>query len=452
MNNKFKKLLLASSISAICFSVQAKDNLQNPLVTESKVIEQSTTTEAPMQKEVPQKAQKVKTRTKVVKYEEMPLDGQMSVDPNKIPDDALKTLSEKDKAFLNYEDHSKDNGQKVLGPVKEAPAITAAQAEDPNKVILTKAQLEFIGKNLPGTNQDRVRDKQKINDLERELKTLQTQVKSLKESQAVIPSVPAKVLTKNVPSYKAENNRTVKAGNNEVVVTPGVNQILQIAIGHTNRIVTPFNHPQVSSSVLTGGPDGEVKIKDNVVYVSTSKDYPLSMFITEKGQENVSISLTLLPKKIPSRELVISLNNANLQMRYGSEEAEAWETSQPYVTTIKKTLKEIALQKIPSGYQLSDIPRDYPIPRCSINGFKIDFKKGQLIAGSKLHYVVGKVTNISKETLEFKEQTCADYDTAAIALYPLTMFEPGQSSEIYVVKRAPGKQELQQIRKSVLAK
>ena len=452
MNNKFKKLLLASSISAICFSVQAKDNLQNPLVTESKVIEQSTTTEAPMQKEVPQKAQKLKTRTKVVKYEEMPLDGQMSVDPNKIPDDALKTLSEKDIAFLNYEDHSKDNGQKVLGPVKEAPAITAAQAEDPNKVILTKAQLEFIGKNLPGTNQDRVRDKQKINDLERELKTLQTQVKSLKESQAVIPSVPAKVLTKNVPSYKAENNRTVKAGNNEVVVTPGVNQILQIAIGHTNRIVTPFNHPQVSSSVLTGGPDGEVKIKDNVVYVSTSKDYPLSMFITEKGQENVSISLTLLPKKIPSRELVISLNNANLQMRYGSEEAEAWETSQPYVTTIKKTLKEIALQKIPSGYQLSDIPRDYPIPRCSINGFKIDFKKGQLIAGSKLHYVVGKVTNISKETLEFKEQTCADYDTAAIALYPLTMFEPGQSSEIYVVKRAPGKQELQQIRKSVLAK
>lgn len=447
MNNKFKKLLLASSISAICFSVQAQDNLQNPLVTETKVIEQSTKTEAPMQKDDLSKVQK-----KVVKINEMPLDGQMSVDPNKIPDDALKTLSEQDKAFLNYEDHSKDNGQKVLGPVKEAPAITAAQAEDPNKVTLTKAQLEFIGKNLPGSTQDRVKDKQKINDLERELKTLQTQVKSLKESQAVIPSVPAKVLTKNVPSYKAGNNRTVKAGNNEVVVTPGVNQILQIAIGHTNRIVTPFNHPQVSSSVLTGGPDGEVKIKDNVVYVSTSKDYPLSMFITEKGQENVSISLTLLPKKIPSRELVISLNNANLQMRYGSEEAETWEKSQPYVTAIKKTLKEIALQKIPSGYQLSDIPRDYPVPHCSINGFKVDFLKGQLIAGSKLHYVVGKVTNTSKQTLEFKEQSCADYDTAAVALFPLTMFEPGQSSEIYVVKRAPGKQELQQVRKSVLAK
>lgn len=447
MNNKFKKLLLASSISAICFSVQAQDNLQNPLVTETKVIEQSTKTEAPMQKDDLSKVQK-----KVVKINEMPLDGQMSVDPNKISDDALKTLSEQDKAFLNYEDHSKDNGQKVLGPVKEAPAITAAQAEDPNKVTLTKAQLEFIGKNLPGSTQDRVKDKQKINDLERELKTLQTQVKSLKESQAVIPSVPAKVLTKNVPSYKAGNNRTVKAGNNEVVVTPGVNQILQIAIGHTNRIVTPFNHPQVSSSVLTGGPDGEVKIKDNVVYVSTSKDYPLSMFITEKGQENVSISLTLLPKKIPSRELVISLNNANLQMRYGSEEAETWEKSQPYVTAIKKTLKEIALQKIPSGYQLSDIPRDYPVPHCSINGFKVDFKKGQLIAGSKLHYVVGKVTNTSKQTLEFKEQSCADYDTAAVALFPLTMFEPGQSSEIYVVKRAPGKQELQQVRKSVLAK
>ena len=86
MNNKFKKLLLASSISAICFGVQAKDNLQNPLITEAKTIEQNTSTKAPMQKDDPSKEKK-----KVVKYEEIPLDGQMSFDPNRIPDDALKT-------------------------------------------------------------------------------------------------------------------------------------------------------------------------------------------------------------------------------------------------------------------------------------------------------------------------------------------------------------------------
>ena len=87
-----------------------------------------------------------------------------------------------------------------------------------------------------------------------------------------------------------------------------------------------------------------------------------------------------------------------------------------------------------------------------IKGFKIDFSKGQLLTGSKLHYVIGKVTNVSNKTLEFKEEGCGDYDVAAVALYPTNIFEPKQSAEIYVVKHAPGKQETKQVRTSVLDK
>lgn len=80
---------------------------------------------------------------------------------------------------------------------------------------------------------------------------------------------------------------------------------------------------------------------------------PISLFITDKGNENVAISLTLLPRKIPSREVHLTLNSQDLQTVYTSSEAEKWEKSQPYVSGIKKALREIALQRVPSGYQLT---------------------------------------------------------------------------------------------------
>lgn len=87
-----------------------------------------------------------------------------------------------------------------------------------------------------------------------------------------------------------------------------------------------------------------------------------------------------------------------------------------------------------------------------MEGFKVDFSQGQLITGSKLHYVIGKVTNVSSQTLEFKEASCGDYDVAAVALYPTNIFEPHQSAEIYVIKHAVGRQEVKQVRTSILDK
>jgi conjugal transfer pilus assembly protein TraK len=139
-------------------------------------------------------------------------------------------------------------------------------------------------------------------------------------------------------------------------------------------------------------------------------------------------------------------------MRYASEDAEAWEKSQPFLSGSNKNLRTIALQGIPAGYNLTNLPKDYALPKCRVDGFKVDFSQGQLIAGSKLHYVIGKVTNISTETLEFKESGCGDYDVAAVALYPTNVFEPGESAEIYVIKHAQGRQEIKQVRASVLDK
>lgn len=345
-------------------------------------------------------------------------------------------------------------------PLFSIPSLEAARQNHNNSVPqTTNSSTEVTTRTLFDPMLEKLKTKQDEDKLKAEIEKLKLENKRLKERQGVerqeIPSVPASVLTENVPKYNvngAEMPMTMGSTDNDIMVKPGVNQIVQIAVGHTNRIVTPFAHPQVSSASLTGGEQGEVTVKDNVVYVSTAKNYPLSMFITEKGNENLSISLTLVPRKIPSREINVSFRDSNVSMRYASEDAEAWEKSQPFLSGSNKNLRTIALQGIPAGYNLTNLPKDYALPKCRVDGFKVDFSQGQLIAGSKLHYVIGKVTNISKETLEFKESGCGDYDVAAVALYPTNVFEPGESAEIYVIKHSQGRQEIKQVRASVLDK
>ena len=345
-------------------------------------------------------------------------------------------------------------------PLFSIPSLEAARQNHNNSVPqTTNSSTEVTTRTLVDPMLEKLKTKQDEDKLKAEIEKLKLENKRLKDRQGVerqeIPSVPASVLTENVPKYNvngAEMPMSMGSTDNDIMVKPGVNQIVQIAVGHTNRIVTPFAHPQVSSASLTGGEQGEVTVKDNVVYVSTAKNYPLSMFITEKGNENLSISLTLVPRKIPSREINVSFRDSNVSMRYASEDAEAWEKSQPFLSGSNKNLRTIALQGIPAGYNLTNLPKDYALPKCRVDGFRVDFSQGQLIAGSKLHYVIGKVTNISKETLEFKESGCGDYDVAAVALYPTNVFEPGESAEIYVIKHAQGRQEIKQVRASVLDK
>ena len=297
-----------------------------------------------------------------------------------------------------------------------------------------------------------------IDELNARVESLQNELKRAREAMGVrpdsaanIPAVPSSVVTDGVPEYGKQKGRQ-QAGteNGTITVKPGVNQIVTIAVGQTNRIITPFAHPQVSSAAISGGENGEAFVKDNVVYISTARTTPFSVFITDKGNEDLAISLTLLPRKIPSREVRLTLSGTESQMVYGTEEAETWEKSQPYVTGIKRALREIAMQNVPSGYQLSSIPAGYKLPKCSAEGFAVDFSKGQLMAGSRLHYVVGKITNVSAHTLEFRESTCGDYDIAAVAVWPYNMLEPGKSSEIYVVRHAPGRSVNLQKRASVL--
>lgn len=268
------------------------------------------------------------------------------------------------------------------------------------------------------------------------------------QQQAQIPVVPAAVLRQNVPpsiDSKAGRAATAKADvevNDNPVLTmkPGVNQIIPIAISHPNRIVTPFATPEVVSTSLSAGAKegecGEICIKDNVVYVATDKQEPVTMFITNKGSEAQALSLTMLPKRIPPREVFLKLDGAAQAMAVGggSGKAKAWETNQPYIETLRTAFRKIALNEIPQGYTMTKMPRELlaTAPRCAQAGMPVDFSAGQYMAGYNLNIFIGVATNTSGQPLEFKEAMCGNWDVAAVTSWPLKVLEPGQKTEVYV--------------------
>lgn len=277
-------------------------------------------------------------------------------------------------------------------------------------------------------------------------------------AQDSIPVVPASVMrvaaeeSRLVSVDTGDSARAASAGaagvmgaavseDTVLTMTPGVNQIIPLAVGHPNRIVTPFGSPEVVSTSLTGGNDkagdcGEVCIKDNVVYVATDKEYPVTMFITEKGSESQALSLTMVPRKIPPREVFLKLDGQTIAAgMYTSPKAERWEKNQPYVETIRDVFRKLALGEIPQGYTMTGTPDNIAPPVCEQSGLNVSFSGGQMLMGHSLSVFVGVAHNVSGDALEFQGATCGDWDVAAATTWPHNVLEPGQKTEVYVARK-----------------
>lgn len=216
-----------------------------------------------------------------------------------------------------------------------------------------------------------------------------------------------------------------------IVMRRGVNEIIPVAVHHLNRIVTPFATPVVKT-----GSSAEVSVEGNVVYVATAEQSPVTLFINEEGNQDISLNLTLVPRRIPAREVFLNLEEGLLaNSGFGSSKADRWERSQPYVETIRSVFRGLALGTLPQGYSLGRFPANRQAPNCAMDGLDFKFKGGQLLSGHNMQVSVGVVQNISNEPIEIREAVCGGWDVTAVAAWPNNMLMPGQKSEIYVAER-----------------
>jgi conjugal transfer pilus assembly protein TraK len=236
---------------------------------------------------------------------------------------------------------------------------------------------------------------------------------------------------------------------NDVWVAPGQEVAVRVALGHINRIETPFQ----AFDIWTESPE-EFEQRGHVFYVSPQTDRPISMFVTPRGDESLAFSLMLLPEPIKPAQVRLRLGVAGEEMAIpislndrGAPGAPARAVvaatpaiaapsfeSGPYEAGLTALVKDFVIGMVPQGYAAS--PQTGAHPRCrNVGGVSASFAAGQRFIGSAFEVFVGVAHNGAAIAKAFDEQWCAGPDVAAVALWPSPELAPGARAEIVVVRR-----------------
>lgn len=268
------------------------------------------------------------------------------------------------------------------------------------------------------------------------------------------PKVPANIVTRAVLQSKESSTgsadvlKAMKSSYKPFVieVEPGINQLIPIAQGHYNRIVTPFDTPFINTVS-----EATIEVHKNVIYVASSDTYPVTLYISpDIDDESMAISLTLAPKKIPPVEAQLTLNEVALASLPIRTKAKKWEESQPFVDGVVNAMRSIAFGELPEGYSMSKMHKGDAYPTCLQEGMRYNFAEGQYLRGHHYNIAVGVMENATSAHMEVNEYACLDGSIVAVAAWPHTFLEPGQKTELYVIMRDEPKPIVRRKRASLL--
>jgi conjugal transfer pilus assembly protein TraK len=247
--------------------------------------------------------------------------------------------------------------------------------------------------------------------------------------QVELPPVDASVL--NTPPQQAATSVAPQT----LQVKPGINELMPIAVGHLNRLVTPFDNP-----VVTTTSQATTRTQGKIVYVATADETPVTLYITPGDNQDIALSLTLIPKRIPAREIHLSLDQETYkrltqwQRQIATSSEKPANREQDYITTLKQLFRDLGLQKTPAGFSLRDPIQSEQI-QCHQDWVRI--RTGQLLEGQDLLIFVGVARNTGVIPIEFDERACASIqdEVLAVAAWPKVVLGPGESTELYVAVR-----------------
>jgi len=219
-----------------------------------------------------------------------------------------------------------------------------------------------------------------------------------------------------------------------IQVESGVNEIIKVAQGHLNRIVTPFEHVTIDTVS-----NATFETHDSTLLVTSNETYPITMFLHEKGDDSLTMSVTLLPEAIPPRDITLVFKGMdyNTMMRKMSKKAAKWETEHEYVTGIKEAMHKLALGSIPDGYSFRPADEKDRRFNCQSDVQGISVTVGQIMDGYNIIYSVSSVKNISASTIELTESYCYEKGVLAVSFWPKVRLKAGEKTELYIAYKRP---------------
>ncbi len=248
-----------------------------------------------------------------------------------------------------------------------------------------------------------------------------------------LPPVDASIL-KAAKQQASASTTATSIGPQHIAVKPGINELMPIAVGHLNRLVTPFEHP-----VVTTTSQATTSTKGKIVYVATADETPVTLYITPGDNQDIALSLTLIPKRIPAREIHLDLDKDSYQLlnqwqRADSASRTSSQQEQAYISQLKSLFRDLGMQKTPPGFSLRE-PKPQEQIRCLQD--RVQIKTGQILESQDRLILVGLAKNTGSEMLEFDERSCAttQQDVLAVSVWPNVVLKPQEATELYVVVR-----------------
>lgn len=261
----------------------------------------------------------------------------------------------------------------------------------------------------------------------------------------------------------------------KVMTTPGQTVMLQMSVGHLNRIETPFSQPVIKTSQ---GEDVLVTdFDENFVYVTVTQ--PSTIFVHEQGHADPAIAISLIPMKIMPRQVKVELPPEEMRrverqrppeaptaqdlaaatspavadpgassrvsskspkrkpdpnsrgVRFASGDGPVNEHNPSYYSA--QLLKTFSSGRVPSGFYEGSISGFSASQFCTAPaGSTFTFADGRMIYSNDMVIVRGHVTASSRVQLD--ERTCNKHPgTVAVAFSPKTLISPDNPTDFYII-------------------
>ncbi len=224
-----------------------------------------------------------------------------------------------------------------------------------------------------------------------------------------------------------------RAGGQHLEVHLGETVPATIALGQINRIVLPFDRPEIR----TLNPS-TAEIQGHVLYIAPVDPAKVYLYVTNADDPDMAIALSLSPQEIPPRELTLDLiqDPVSQEPRISARQNDAAEIrEEPAVSTdhTRQILKALAMGQIPEGYRFRNPTQSESI-RCKQKHILIQTR--QVFEGKGHQIRVGVLRNNGQSPLTLDEESCtARTPIQAIGTYPSGAIAPRHEAEIFVVIR-----------------
>jgi conjugal transfer pilus assembly protein TraK len=197
-------------------------------------------------------------------------------------------------------------------------------------------------------------------------------------------------------------------------------EIIDIAFDFQNRLSTPFLEPKIiDQSKSDIAKDGQS------IYIRPTDMNPFTIFVTGSGVNDPVISLTLVPKKIPSQTILVQVDKPDTAASSVAADEDR-PASDAYTEGVRYVFRQMALGKIPAGYAEAPLPRSV----AAIRGLVV--RPMTRYSGPSADIYAYRIENNGIEPIALEENEFMQKGVRAVSFFPTATVSRGVSTMAYI--------------------